>query len=374
MKIEYLFGIDKHTEKVSSKETFLKSLCANIDIEIINGKIKYYNTEYSYTIQENLIENNYLLIDFIIESNTTFDLQNQSTIEFDKFAQKVYTFITKISESCDYIWNDINYQCSQIGYSLIYEIENLFRKIITKIMFANYGKNWDTKPTSKEITEKTKQDKFLKREGGFIYKFDFNDINEHFFKEIPFRNEYGRLLQKLEKKLLEKRQPISYEDIKDYVPKTYWERIVKKHVKKSIDPEKIKKIWETLYKYRNKIAHNNILYSLEDLEGTQKLINELRPQLLLVLSKLDKAKFTDEDYEFSESFIRPKIEMLIELGNFLKIAEIKKQTINDPRFDTIIAELEQVLDNKERYSTTDLKEIGLRNANLLKIILTSTAQ
>ena len=72
--------------------------------------------------------------------------------EFNKFLRQVREILSKIAGVAPQVlWDDIGFYYARQAYPLIYEIENIMRKLITKFLFINVGLAWANENTPQEV-------------------------------------------------------------------------------------------------------------------------------------------------------------------------------------------------------------------------------
>jgi len=297
MKIEYIISIDKKTRRATNTKSFLKSIevSEGIVVDCDKKKMNFNNKDFSYSIQEKSNDKS-VFYHLTIESPEVepFDLDNDIVKAFEKLATQIECAVRDCHGFYEVVWNDINFKCSQLAYPKIYEIENLFRKLISKFMLFNVGQGWENSFVPNDISKNMDSDKAKSRDGGLMYKLDFNQINTFLFGEKSEEADLKKLWD------LKGKDNIQFSDIEKYLPQRNWERFFKSEI--DIDDKELEKQWKELYELRCKIAHNNI-FTPDDLKRVDKLINQIKPAIETSIinmsgcNSLEKVNFDSEDYQ-----------------------------------------------------------------------------
>lgn len=305
MRTEFLICIDSTKNIATTQDGFLHLLQSNpeIDIDLSKRQIGFHKQVFSYKLQDNKVGDKNIVFHFTIfcVDVAPFSLDNEVVSQYMKLLTQIVQVVKSQTDSLQVLWNDINYQCSQLAYPKIYEIENLFRKLITKYMLVNVGLDWENVYAPKDVAKVADSEKGQKREGGLLYKLDFVQITNLLFGKKAKKEGLMEHLNKLIVKINdpsnnEELRVIKARDIEDYVPKTLWDRFLGKII--SLDEKKLEKEWKELYQLRNKIAHNTI-FTPKDLKRVEVLIGDLKPSIEQVIEKLDDIKLTEADKKMS---------------------------------------------------------------------------
>jgi len=301
MKKEYLIRIDTSKGIAKNKEGFLFLLQSNTDIKIDTDKsqINFKNIVFDYILQENNINEKNVVFHLIVKYNdidiTNFSDDNKLLKDHLQLFTKLELIVKGFTDKIEVLWDDINFKCSQIAYPKIYEIENLFRKLITKYMLVNVGTDWESKYIPSEVEKKSNNEHAKTREGGLLYKLDFIQITNFLFGERPLNSNLKQIL-KSSKKLKDnegkEHSVVEVCDLENYVPKSNWDRFFKSSL--DIDAEQLKKNWSELYDLRNKIAHNTF-FDIEDLKKVERLVSRTKTPIERAIEKLDEVKLDETE-------------------------------------------------------------------------------
>ncbi|HHQ6001849.1 TPA: hypothetical protein ACSRWF_003746, partial [Morganella morganii] len=187
------------------------------------------------------------------------------------------------------LWDDISFHYASRSYPMIYEIENLMRKLITKFMLTNVGLGW-TKETVPEELKKSSRTENIDNNINYLYETDFIQLSNFLF------DDYRTLdITAFIKRISEiDTETVRIDEINDFIPRSNWERYFQSYV--DCDGSYLKARWEKLYKLRCKIAHNNT-FTKPDYEQIEKLVNEVKSKLLTAIESLDKITVSDNEKE-----------------------------------------------------------------------------
>ncbi|QMT16235.1 hypothetical protein H1Q58_09615 [Planococcus maritimus] len=291
LRVEYLIIVDTSNSFCANEKAFNNLLKASSEINMQNNSIKYKNLTVEYRVQTKKIENELSSSENKRFFHAHFKCSDVSKIDiFEDLLRVVRGILYKNSDIHQTLWDDISFYYSQKAYPLIHESENLMRKLITKFMLINVGVGWTKDSIPEEVRNSVKDSK-KDETTDYLYKTDFIQLANFLFKEyspMPINN----LMQKL--KTIEDVTQISLVELKEYVPKSNWERYFSALV--DCEAEYLDKRWKRLYDLRNKIAHNSIL-NRRDYEEIVKIVTEVREELEKAIESLDKIHVSEEDKE-----------------------------------------------------------------------------
>lgn len=297
MKTEYLVSVNNKENICTSKQAFDNFLMANKDIQIINEKIKYKDFLYSYTNQENRIENTdvtYYHITIGLEKNEG-EISQGDIDNYELLLRDIRTILLKITSEIEILWDDVSFYYSRKSYPLIYQIENLMRKLLTKFMLINVGTKWEKENIPSKISKSQNRGKEVNLGSGILYKLDFIELSNFLFDEYALNKNIDNL-----KKETKGKESIPCSVIDEFLNKSNWERYFKDIVQ--VENEYFRKKWEELYEMRCKIAHNN-MFTKTNYKTVEGIISDLMPSIETALLELDKIKVGDDVKErVTESF------------------------------------------------------------------------
>jgi hypothetical protein len=317
LKVEYLIVIKKKGSFCDQVETFLNFLKADSKISVQrNHKTFSYNGEdkasikVGYEIQTGEVEEQRFFHIKLLYGLKDGDLNRQIEL-YGQFLKTLKSNIHRLDIEFHVIWNDISLFYAQRAYPLIYEIENLMRKLIMKFMVTTLGIGWvdETLPEEvKRIVDK-KQDR-RKDQSNFLYKIDFTDLASFLIK--PYQTGDTTKLYKD----FSKANDISELDLdylKSFVPRSNWQRYFSKII--DYEGERFNRRWEELYQLRCQVAHNNQC-TLSDYSKIIEIIEEIKEKLEEAIAKLDKIEISEEEREEAAESISISINSLN--GKFLE--------------------------------------------------------
>ncbi|EJR54320.1 hypothetical protein IIM_02049 [Bacillus cereus VD107] len=285
LRVEYLIIIDTKNEFCTNKVSFNNFLMSNSDISIENEILKYKKIHVKYRLHTNRLEK---------EAQRFFHLEFQfndilKIEEFEELLRVVRDLLHKTGNKPQILWDDISFYYSNQSYPVIYEVENLMRKLITKFMLTNVGLGWVKENVPNEVKESVKESK--EETPDYLYKTDFIQLDNFLFNEyspLPSKN----LLCKLRD--IKDLSELTLEELKSFVPKSNWEKYFSQLVE--CESGYLRKRWERLYKLRNKVAHNRGL-TRNDYNEVIKLAEEVSGTLQRAIDSLDKISLSELDKE-----------------------------------------------------------------------------
>jgi len=288
-KVEYLITVDQKYPFCSSVAAFNNLLRTIDDITVTNSSIEYKSLKVNYELQMGAIEADKQKY-FHIKITSTSYLQAEE--EIDTLLRSIRTILSKASgKAVQILWDDIGFYYAQKSYPLIFEVENIMRKLITKFMLINIGFIWTNESIPKEVAKSIRSRTSAKHSSDYLYETDFIQLSNFLFKEyaiadIQLFTEKIRLASNIEDLVLS--------EMKLFVPRSNWERYFSALV--NCESDYIKKRWDKLYEKRNQIAHNKSI-SKRDFDDINQLIDQVKPKLQDAINKLDLITVSEEDRE-----------------------------------------------------------------------------
>ncbi len=285
LKVEYLVIIDSESTFCRDSQSFKSFLQSDSEIKISGDKFKFRGISVGYELQEseNADKNHKF---FHIKLNSDED----NISDFSELCRSIKKLLHMNSKnSVQTLWDDISFYYSSRSYPMIYEIENLMRKLITKFMLTTVGLGWIKETVPDELRKSSRADN-VETNINYLYETDFIQLSNFLF------DEYRTLdITALIKKLSEiETETVRADEISDFIPKSNWERYFQSHV--DCEGAYLKTRWEKLYKLRCKVAHNNT-FTKPDHEQTEKLVNEVKSKLLSAIQSLDKISISEDERE-----------------------------------------------------------------------------
>lgn len=287
--VEYLVFVDNSNINCSTIDSFNHFLQSNPEILISDDNINYEGSSFKYHIQKGEI----------IESDRVFfhvklSLDKVSGIgKFGLFLKEFKRMVHVLSQNPQILFDGISLHYSQKAYPVIYEIENLMRKLITKFMLINVGVGWmkDRVPDDVKKSVNTSN-----KEVTYLHNVDFIQLQNFLFSE-KFTVHKDNLIRKM--KQADNINDLDLEEIKQLIPMSNWDKYFEEKVNTS--REKLSKLWTELYNLRCKIAHNKTFHK-GDLDSVIKISNEIKPilsQAIESLGEIDVSNQSKIDLEYN---------------------------------------------------------------------------
>ncbi|MDO5356022.1 MAG: HEPN domain-containing protein, partial [Conchiformibius sp.] len=249
MKNEYLITFKKDTHICPTMGKFKNFLGSHKQITFVDkdGKnhiIKFQSKEFEYTLLEQKLDGGAIGYQLMITAkDSDFEIFKEllRAIKNIVMELKNVKFIT--------LHDDIaKYYCVQ-GYPIVYEIENLMRRLIYQIMNISKGYEWRNNTIPDEVKNSVKTT-LKERNEDFLHNVDFIQLSNFLFKSYSEKSDLAAFLQQKDKS---QDKNIALADLASYWPKSNWDRYFKDKV--DVDGEHLKKCWEKLYDIRCAIAH-----------------------------------------------------------------------------------------------------------------------
>ncbi|CAI8967189.1 hypothetical protein [Pseudomonas chlororaphis] len=285
-RVEYLAIIETKEDFCNSVEAFNSLLQAYGSIKASSEAIIYCGAVFDYSVQRGVIaEGGQVYFHMKFNCSKKEDLQG-----YKKLLKLVRTVLQKVCiKAPEVLWDDLSGELCFKAYPVIYEIENMMRKLITKFMLISIGVSWASSAVPKEVSEALK----VKRSAtqGYLYDADFIQLSNFLFKKYSTANS-DKLLAKLAK--AQGIQDMDLSELKEMIPQSNWERYFQPIV--DCNSDYLDTRWKKLYDLRCVVAHNNFL-TLEDFDEVVRLSAEVREKLTAAIDNIDQIQVSEEQKE-----------------------------------------------------------------------------
>lgn len=285
LKVEYLITVKANSDFCADIKGFNSLLESNKNIRINGNKINFKGIEVKYEIHTDHLEKENQRFFY-----TKFLFGNVEKLkEFESLLSNIKEIIYKTGNAPQILWDDISFYYSKEAYPLIFEVENLMRKLITKFMLTNVGMAWAKENIPAEVKDSVKGSK--DETPDFLYKTDFIQLEKFLFKKYSTKP-IDKLFEKIIKAKNE--SDLKLDELTLFVPNSNWEKYFSDLV--DCEGEYLSKRWEKLYDLRNKVAHNRGLIR-KDYEEIVTLSEDIREKLYKAIESLDKITLTNSQKE-----------------------------------------------------------------------------
>ncbi|MGN4883460.1 hypothetical protein ACTFST_10900 [Bacillus cereus group sp. MYBK106-1] len=285
LKVEYLITVKANSDFCADIKGFNSLLESNKNIRINGDKINFKGIEVKYKINTDHLEKENQRFFY-----TKFLFGNVKKLkEFESLLSNIKEIIYKTGNAPQILWDDISFYYSKEAYPLIFEVENLMRKLITKFMLTNVGMAWAKENIPAEVKDSVKGSK--DETPDFLYKTDFIQLEKFLFKKYSTKP-IDKLFEKIIKAKNE--SDLKLDELTLFVPNSNWEKYFSNLV--DCEGEYLSKRWEKLYDLRNKVAHNRGLIR-KDYEEIVTLSEDIREKLYKAIESLDKITLTNSQKE-----------------------------------------------------------------------------
>ena len=287
IKVEYLLPFNTKDGICRNTSSFNSLLESHSDISITEKKFRYKNSNYSYAVNMNKVDNqDYTVFHVIFEISRVTDKFREMLKSFKK------TVGVHLKDDIQIIWDGIGFEWSKELYPRIYQVENLMRKLISKFMLINLGVGWYKSAVPSEVKDSIKSSN-SRNNHGILYEVDFIQLSNFLFKQYAFKDA-SKLPEVIEGALEGDLTDEKRNEILEFIPKNNWDRYISQIV--DCESEQLKKKWTKLYDIRCKVAHNNSLL-LNDFEEGISLCDFLEPILQTAFESLSDVEIPKEEIE-----------------------------------------------------------------------------
>ncbi len=232
------------------------------------------------------------------DSSSCFDITFTSTTENSKIAlfkdllKEVRGICNRFNinkNSCIIeMYNSLGAFYCEKAYRIIYELENLMRKLIYKFMIVNVGVNWAKTDVPKEVDESIKKEN-KQSEESYLHKLDFIQLSNLLFKKYS-NNDIDDFYKLIKDK--KDSDNIFVSDIRKYQKKSNWQKYFAKKV--NCEAEQLEKKWNEIYDIRCQVAHCRVLTE-KQFEDLTKLNEDVKSTIESALQTIDNIKIEEKE-------------------------------------------------------------------------------
>lgn len=285
--VEYLIAFDVEAGICGTVAGFKSLIKSNTRISISKSNITFEGDKFPFKIYDGDIEEGKLKY-----FHLTVSSEEEKIKELHDLCREIRGITGKVCEGnkVQILWDGIGFTLCKNAYPVIYEVENLLRKLLTKFMLCNIGLSWHKESIPDEV-KKSIKNKSDKNSANCLYKADFIQLSDFLFKPYS-RRDVSQLFSKIGE--LSPSGTIPKSEIESFVPKSNWDRFFSDII--SCEKGFIEKKWERLYKLRCIVAHNTQL-SFSDFDEVCAISKELSPKFREAIENLEKVKIAPGDKE-----------------------------------------------------------------------------
>jgi len=289
--VEYLVLVDKTEIKCKDENSFNHLLQSDPEISINKSDLIFRDITVNYVVKAGTVKNTnqpYF--------HLKFNYSKKDKIEtFIDLQRAVKSQLNIVCSSPQTLYDGVSLYYGNLGYPIIFEVENLMRKLITKFMMINVGIDWKEDRLPDDVRSSINS---ANKDLTYLHNVDFIQLKNYLFSEkYPTHKE--TLITKL--KSAKNIKELDLEEIKKLIPQSNWDRYFAESVE--IDKAQLMKKWDTIYGLRCKIAHNRI-FNKADYNNVEQLCTEVSALLIKAISKLDSIDIPEaESKEVTETVV-----------------------------------------------------------------------
>lgn len=285
LRVEYLAILDVDGEFCADVASLNHVLQADRRLVLKGAFIHFENCQFDYEVREGKTEN--LLQRYFHVAIGCGDLLIQD--KFEVLLRSIRGILYKISnKEPQVLWDEVGRHYAISSYPIIYDIENLMRKLITRFMLTKIGLGWIKDAIPKEVVDSVKT---KAPTSNYLHHVDFIQLSNFLFKPYT-TGDTKTLLEKIGR--AENTNDLNINELKELIPSSNWERYFAPLVK--CDSEFLRNRWERLYELRNHIAHNRSVSKAEH-DEIIALVSDVRPKIEEALSSVGEIKISEDERE-----------------------------------------------------------------------------
>ncbi|EPT0832550.1 TPA: hypothetical protein ACV4T5_001706 [Yersinia enterocolitica] len=279
MKIEYIAIQNNNDSFCNDEESIIKLFDIDNELTVTEKNITYNKHTFRVSVLKIKTENrehNYFNIVVEAEGKINESLVDAFTIINRKIVKMLENALKTRPKV---LWDDLSSYYSSKTYPLLNEIENLMRKLLTKLLIIKVGINWEKDNVPQDIKQSMSKKNGRDTVSNYLSGTDFIDLTTFIFKKYS-----NHLNEIIFENILNCKDSESLEEVKQLIPKSNWERFLSPHI--DTNEKALSESWNKLYILRCAVAHNADFRKQDYLE-TKKLINEIKPILLKSIASLE---------------------------------------------------------------------------------------
>ena len=297
-KIEFLL-IKEENLKCNSITTLKNLLCSHGDLSFKGQKIKVQDTEVNFKIETGNVGDEEKERYFIISIEKKIEDETEEKVigDLSFVFKKLKQIISDSNKTFKIVllWNDTAFYYATLAYPLIFEIENLMRKLIYQFMLIKLGTEWfkigAPEEFKRDIAKNGRESDIMM--DSILYNADFIHVVTFLFRE--YTRDDKKVIDKI--KTAKNSSDIDIDELKSIIPQDNWTR----YFQPILDYPEFKQKWEKLYELRCKVAHNSII-TKSDYEEIKSMTSQFKEKLQKAILSIDKISVPEEEkIELSQS-------------------------------------------------------------------------
>jgi len=269
------------------KESFANSPASISDLLLIDDGISKKGSFFEYDdikfkvnivpIESSDQKNNYFDITLYYEGSVDDSIANKIT----SLHRAVISILKRnFQVPPKVLWSDLDSYYSTKAYPLIKNIENLMRKVLTKLFIVKVGYSWEKTSLSADLKGKAGNSKGRNIEANYLSGLDFIDLTLTIFDKYS-ATQRDLIFDEIDKAC--KAQDLS--KIESILPRSNWQRYLSEHI--DCTEEVLIDKWKELYDIRCAVAHNTG-FTKGDFENCLKLTGFIEKVLSSSLENIEK--------------------------------------------------------------------------------------
>lgn len=242
--VEYLVIVDNKSIKSTNAKSFNSLLQSDPDISIVKNSLSYKTCTVDYTLESGKVSSS-----TDVYFHLSFRCNDIEKIEeFTTLLRAVKSVLHLANKTPQTLYDGVSLHYARLAFPLVFEVESLMRKLITKFMLANVGVDWTKNHVPDDVKSSINK---ANSDLTYLHNVDFIQLKNFLFSEnFPVHKE--ALIKKL--KDAKSLDELEINELKGLIPTSNWDRFFSETV--DVTKEQLTKQWDELYDLRCKVAHN----------------------------------------------------------------------------------------------------------------------
>ncbi len=213
--------------------------------------------------------------------------------EYEKLLRSIRTASYSLTKQVITLKDDVSFYYANKAYPLIFNVENLMRRLISYFMLTLVGIKWKEETLPESTKTALKNSKRKESLNDVLHQLDFIELNDILFKSYQSKEKSNDELYKILKQT-KNSDDLNLSELKEFIPKSNWQRYFSPIVK--CEDSWLESKWKELYELRCKVAHNAEV-TKDDFEKIKQSVDDIEKLLTEAFNKRNEVEVPLEEKE-----------------------------------------------------------------------------